>query len=178
MADGWYVALAVETEERLTANSDRGAVGIDLGIKTLATLSDGGIAPALKPHRAQHKRMVRLSRSLARKQKGSANRAKANYSTVGIEDLNVAGMLRNGSLARSIADAGFGEFRRQLDYKAAMTGAQVIVIDRWFPSSKTCSECGAIHEITLRDRVIDCGCGLKMDRDLNAAINIRRSRNE
>jgi len=202
MADGWYVALTVETEERLTANSDRGAVGIDLGIKTLATLSDGGIAPALKPHRAQHKRMVRLSRSLARKQKGSANRAKAktklarlhlrianvrkdalhklttklaaNYSTVGIEDLNVAGMLRNGSLARSIADAGFGEFRRQLDYKAAMTGAQVIVIDRWFPSSKTCSECGAIHEITLRDRVIDCGCGLKMDRDLNAAINIRR----
>ncbi|MFP3644449.1 RNA-guided endonuclease InsQ/TnpB family protein, partial [Paraburkholderia sp. SIMBA_054] len=97
-----------------------------------------------------------------------------NYSTIGIEDLNVSGMLRNGSLARSIADAGFSEFRRQLEYKAAMTGAQVIVIDRFYPSSKTCSGCGTIHEITLRDRVLSCSCGLKMNHDLNAAINIRR----
>ncbi|TDY48257.1 putative transposase [Paraburkholderia rhizosphaerae] len=77
MADGWYVALSVETEERLRAVEDRGAVGVDLGIKTLATFSDGGGAPAQKPHRAEHKRMARLSRSLSRKQKGSANRAKA-----------------------------------------------------------------------------------------------------
>jgi putative transposase len=202
MADGWYVALAVETEDRLTAKQDRGAVGVDLGVTTLATFSDGTTEPALKPHRAEHKRIVRLSRSLARKKKGSANRAKAkaklarlhlrianvrkdalhkltttlatNYPTIGIEDLNVSGMLRNGSLARSIADAGFSEFRRQLEYKAAMTGAQVIVIDRFYPSSKTCSGCGTIHEITLRDRVLSCGCGLKMNRDLNAAINIRR----
>ncbi|MFL9932410.1 RNA-guided endonuclease TnpB family protein [Paraburkholderia sp. RL18-103-BIB-C] len=201
-ADGWYVALAVETEERLKAAEDRGAVGVDLGIKTLATFSNGSGAPALKPHHAEHKRIVRLSRSLSRKQKGSANRAKAktklarlhlsianvrkdalhkltttlatNYSTIGIEDLNVSGMLKNGKLARAIADAGFFEFRRQLEYKAAMTGAQVIVIDRFYPSSKTCSGCGAIHAITLSDRVIECGCGLKMDRDLNAAINIRR----
>ena len=202
MADGWYVALAVETEDRLTAKQDRGAVGVDLGVTTLATFSDGTTEPALKPHRAEHKRIVRLSRSLARKRKGSANRAKAkaklarlhlrianvrkdalhkltttlatNYSTIGIEDLNVSGMLRNGSLARSIADAGFSEFRRQLEYKAVMTGAQVIVIDRFYPSSKTCSGCGTIHEITLRDRVLSCDCGLKMNRDLNAAINIRR----
>jgi putative transposase len=202
MADGWYVALAVETEDGLAAKQNGGAVGVDLGVKKLATLCDGNSVPALEPHRAEHKRLVRLSRSLARKQKGSANRNKAkaklarlhlrianvrkdalhklttklatNYSTIGVEDLNVAGMLRNGSLARSIADAGFGEFRRQLEYKAAMTGAQVIVIDRWFPSSKTCSGCGTIHEITLRDRVMDCSCGLKMDRDFNAAINIRR----
>jgi putative transposase len=210
MADGWYVSLAVDTEYRLTADEDGGAVGVDLGVKVLATLAGGHVGealknsavPALKPHRAEHNRMVRLSRSLARKQKGSANRNKAKaklarlhlrianvrkdalhkltttlatkYSTIGIEDLNVAGMLRNGSLARSIADAGFGEFRRQLEYKAAMTGAQVIVIDRFYPSSKTCSSCGMIHAITLSDRVMDCACGLKMDRDLNAAINIRR----
>jgi putative transposase len=202
MADGWYVALSVETEERLKSAEDRGAVGVDLGIKALATFSDGGGAPALKPHRAEHKRIVRLSRSLSRKQKGSTNRAKAkaklarlhlrianvrkdamhklttnlatNYSTIGIEDLNVSGMLKNAKLARAIADAGFFEFRRQLEYKAAMTGAQVIVVDRFYPSSKTCSACGAIHAITLGGRVIECGCGLKMDRDLNAAINIRR----
>jgi putative transposase len=202
MADGWYVSLSVETEDRLHAQADGGAVGVDLGVKTLATFSDGTVAPALKPHRAEHKRMVRLSRSLARKQKGSANRGKAkaklarlhlrianvrkdalhklttklatNYSTIGIEDLNVAGMLRNGSLARSIADAGFSEFRRQLEYKAAMTGAQVIAIDRFYPSSKACSGCAMIHAITLRDRVMSCSCGLTMDRDLNAAVNIRR----
>jgi putative transposase len=202
MGDGWYVSLQVETEQVLKAVEDRGAVGVDLGINTLATFSDGGVAHAIKPHRAAHKRIVRLSRSLSRKRKGSANRAKAkarlarlhlrvanvrkdglhkltttlatNYSTIGIEDLNVSGMLKNGKLARAIADAGFFEFRRQLKYKAAMTGAQVIVIDRFYPSSKTCSACGAIHAITLADRVIECDFGLKMDRDLNAAINIRR----
>src|SRR5258708_14581643 len=156
MADGWYVLVSVETEGSVHAKADGGAVGVDLGVKTLATFSDGTIAPALKPHRAEHKRMVRLSRSLARKQKRSANRGKAkaklarlhlrianvrkdalhklttklatNYSTIGIEDLNVAGMLRNGSLARSIADAGFTQFPLQLHSHAAMTGPPVLPI--------------------------------------------------
>jgi putative transposase len=201
-ADGWYVALLVDTEQRLQAVCDRGAVGVDLGIATLATLSSGDCAPALKPHRAARQRVVRRARSVRRTTKGSANRGKAKaklarlhlrianvrkdalhklttrlaseFSTIGIEDLNVKGMVKNRRLARSISDSGFGEFRRMLEYKAAMTGAQVVVVDRFFPSSKTCSECGTIHDMPLGNRRMQCECGNDMDRDLNAAINIRR----
>lgn len=80
----------------------------------------------------------------------------------------------NRCLARSIADAGFAEFRRQLEYKSAMTGARVVVIDRFFPSSKTCHSCGTIHDMKLSERTMVCECGHEMDRDLNAAMNIRR----
>jgi len=173
MADGWYVAVLVDTTDCLSGPLHRGTVGVDLGIKEFATLSTGEIIPALKPHRAAHQRLVRLSRSLSRKQKGSSNRAKAKtklaklhqrignirtnalhklttklateFDTIAIEDLSVSGMLRNRHLARSIADAGFSEFRRQLEYKAVMTGAHVHVVDRFFPSSKTCHSCGTIH---------------------------------
>jgi putative transposase len=201
MADGWYVAILVETDQGLRATCDLGVVGVDLGITVLATLSDGRHAPAVKAHKAQMHRIRRLSRSLSRKKKGSANRAKAKtklarlhqrivnvrtdamhklthrlateYSTIGIEDLNVSGMLRNRSLARSVADAGFSEFRRQLEYKAAMTGAHVHVVDRFYPSSKTCSACGVIHAMKLSERTMDCDCGNVMDRDLNAAMNLK-----
>lgn len=200
-AGGWYVAILVETNDCLSGSLRRGVVGVDLGIKSLATLSTGEVIPALKPHRAAHSRLVRLSRCLSRKKKGSRNRAKAKaklarlhqrianvrtdalhklthklateFDTVAIEDLNVRGMLRNHSLARSIADSGFAEFRRQLEYKAAMTGAKVFVVDRFFPSSKTCSICGTIHEMKLSDRVMVCGCGNVVNRDLNAATNLR-----
>lgn len=201
MADGWYVTLLVDTTDYLSGELGGGVVGVDLGIKEFATLSDGTVVPALKPHRAAHQRLVRLSRSLSRKEKGSANRAKAKaklarlhqrianvrtdalhkltsklateFDTIAIEDLNVRGMLANHCLARSIADAGFAEFRRQLEYKAAMTGASVFVVDRFFPSSKTCSACGTIHDMRLSDRVMVCDCGHVMDRDLNAAMNLR-----
>lgn len=201
-ADGWHVALLVDTEDRLHAVADRGAVGVDLGVATLATLSTGETVAALKPHRAAHRRLVRLSRSLSRKKKGSANRTRAKaklarlhlrianvrkdalhklttklateFSAIGIEDLNVRGMLRNRSLARSIADSGFAEFRRQLEYKAAMTGAQVRVVDRFFPSSRACSACGTIQDMPLSSRRMQCECGCDLDRDLNAALNIRR----
>ena len=201
MADGWYVAILVDTSDCLSGPLDHGAVGVDLGIKELATLSDGTVFPSLKPHRAAHRRLVRLSRSLSRKQKGSANRAKAKtklaklhkriadirvdalhklthrlateFDTIAIEDLNVKGMVRNSHLARSVSDAGFGEFRRQLEYKAAMTGTSVFIVDRFYPSSKTCSTCGEIHEMKLSNRVMVCGCGNVMDRDLNAAINLK-----
>ena len=144
---------------------------------------------------------MRLSRSLSRKKKGSSNRAKAKtklaklhkriadirgdalhklthrlateFDTIAIEDLNVKGMVRNSHLARSVSDAGFGEFRRQLEYKAAMTGASVFIVDRFYPSSKTCSTCGEIHDLKLSNRVMVCGCGNVMDRDLNAAINLK-----
>ena len=93
-----------------------------------------------------------------------------------IEDLNAAGMLRNRKLARHISDAGFGELRRQLEYKAAWYGTEVVIADRWFASSKTCSGCGVVRaDLTLADRVYECApCGLVIDRDLNAAINLAR----
>lgn len=96
------------------------------------------------------------------------------YSVVCIEDLNVAGMVKNRRLARSVSDASLGEFRRQLEYKTARTGATLHVIDRWYPSSKTCSRCGRVKaKLSLAERVYTCdGCGLVMDRDLNAAVNI------
>jgi putative transposase len=98
------------------------------------------------------------------------------YTSVTIEDLNVAGMLQLRSLARHVSDAAFGQFRRQLEYKVAWYGTPVVVAGRWFPSSKTCSACGAVNaDLTLADRVYDCGhCGLVIDRDPNAAVNLAR----
>ena len=97
------------------------------------------------------------------------------YSAVCIEDLNVAGMVKNRCLARSVSDAALGEFRRQLEYKTARTGAVLRVVDRWFPSSKTCSNCGVVKaKLSLSERTFNCdSCGASMDRDLNAAINIK-----
>ena len=179
-------------------------IGVDLGITALAAFSDG--SPKLeapKPLRRYLKTLRRLSRALARKKLGSRNRAKAKtklarlhlrisnirsdtlhklttnlirYRTIVIEDLNVAGMLANRRLSRAIADVGFYEFRRQLEYKAAMHGSDVVVADRWFPSSKICSTCGARNEtLTLAERNWSCrSCGLFHDRDANAAINLAR----
>jgi putative transposase len=99
-----------------------------------------------------------------------------SYASVTIEDLNAAGMLQLRSLARHVSDASFGEFRRQLEYKTDWYGTELVVADRWFPSSKTCSGCGRIDpDLTLADRTYACsGCGLVIDRDLNAAINLAR----
>ncbi|MBU3067197.1 transposase [Nocardia sp. NEAU-G5] len=145
----------------------------------------------------------RLAKSLSRKQKGSTNRTQAaarlrrhhhhvanarchflhqvsnglvkTHDRLVIEDLNVAGMLRNHYLARAISDAGWAEFARQLRYKQAWRGGELAVADRWFPSSKLCSACGAVDDqLTLADRVYMCGCGLHIDRDLNAAVNLAR----
>ncbi|MGI5515881.1 RNA-guided endonuclease TnpB family protein [Streptomyces sp. CA-106131] len=98
----------------------------------------------------------------------------AEYGTVVVEDLNVAGMLRNRHLARHIADAGFGEIRRQLTYKTRRDGCRIVAADRWFPSSKTCSGCGAVKaKLPLHVRTYQCDvCGLVLDRDENAARNL------
>lgn len=97
-----------------------------------------------------------------------------NHSQIGIEDLNVSGMLANHKLAKAISDMGFYEFRRQLEYKCQLYGSELVVIERWFPSSKTCSSCGTKKEtLSLAQRVFKCEhCGLEIDRDLNAAINL------
>ena len=206
VADRWFVSIAVDTPDRshLPQAENQGAVGVDLGVSALATLSTGEPPiPGPKPHKALLGRLRRLSRSLSRKVKGSANCRKAKaklarlhasiaavrsdalhklttdltrrFHTIGIEDLNVRGMVRNRHLARSIADMGFFEFRRQLEYKAAMRGGQVVVADRFYPSSKTCSACGKkLDKLPLSVREWACpSCGVVHDRDVNAAINLK-----
>lgn len=201
-AGHWYASLTVEREPTVTA-APRGVVGVDLGVKHLATLSDGTVIPNPRALGTRLRALRKAQQALSRKVKGSVRREKAkehvaklharvadvradalnrattmiasNYSVVCIEDLNVAGMVKNRSLARSVSDAAFGEFRRQLEYKTARSGAALRVVDRWFPSSKTCSNCGVVKaKLSLSERVFDCDdCGLSLDRDLNAAINIR-----
>ena len=203
-AGRWYASLTVEREDREAQQAQQGgAVGVDLGVKNLATLSDGTVIPNPRALNTQLKALRKAQQALSRKTKGSARRRKAQervarlharvadvradainkattmiartYSTVCIEDLNVAGMVKNRRLARSVSDASLGEFRRQLEYKTARTGAALRVIDRWYPSSKTCSACGAVKaKLSLSERVFHCdACGLSIDRDLNAAINIK-----
>ena len=183
---------------------NQGVVGVDLGVSAFATLSTGEPpVPGPKPYKALLKRQQRLSRRLSRKEKGSANRRKAKaklarlharirnirqdaqhklttdltrrFHTIGIEDLNVKGLLRNRHLARSVADMSFHEFRWQLDYKAAMRGGVVVVVDRWFASSKTCSQCSHKRDsLPLPVREWVCAeCGRTHDRDRNAAINLK-----
>ena len=202
-AGRWYAALTVERDDKPVTKPPRGgAVGVDLGVKTLATLSDGTVIENPRPLKKTERRLKRAQKALSRKAMGSKRRAKARakvarlhvrvanqrgdaihkattwltqtYSEISVEDLNVAGMVKNHHLAKAIMDASFGEFRRQLEYKTARTGARLHVVDRWFASSKTCSNCGRVKaKLSLSERVFHCdGCGLVMDRDLNAAINI------
>jgi putative transposase len=206
VADKWLVSITVEIPDNshLPQAKNQGVVGVDLGVSALAPLSTGESIPGPKPHKALLGRLQRLSRSLSRKLKGSANRKKAKeklarlhakisnirkdalhqlttrltrrFHTIGIEDLNVQGMVKNRCLARSIADMGFFEFRRQLHYKAAMRGGQVVVADRWFASSKTCSACGhKLDILPLSARQWTCPeCGAHHDRDVNAAMNLKQ----
>jgi putative transposase len=179
-------------------------IGVDLGIKTLATLSDGTVIPNPRHLRSRLKTIKRLHRAVTRKQNGSQNRKKAVHtlgkqyrrvanqrantthqvttrlaktkSVIVIEDLNVAGMLKNHHLAQAISDVGFAAFRRQLTYKAAWYGSRVVVVSRWEPSSKTCSGCGWVDDdLRLADRLFHCAiCALILDRDLNAATNLAK----
>ena len=202
-AGRWYAALTVERDTPVAVCAPKGgAVGIDLGVKTLATLSDGTVIDNPHTLKTSERRLKRAQKALSRKAMGSKRRAKARakvarlhahvanqrqdamhkattwlastFSEICIEDLNTAGMVRNHRLAKAIMDASFGEFRRQLEYKTARTGAALRVIDRWYPSSKTCSACGTVKaKLSLCERVYRCdACGLSMDRDLNAAVNI------
>ena len=202
-AGRWYASLTVERDDKPVMNPPKGgAVGVDLGVKTLATLSDGTIIENPRYLKKSERKLKKAQRALSRKIKGSNRRAKAKakvarihahvanqrldglhkfttwlsrkYSDISIEDLHVAGMVKNHRLAKSIADAAFGEFRRQLEYKTARTGARLHVVDRWYRSSKTCSGCGSVKaKLSLSERTYRCdSCGLAMDRDLNAAINI------
>lgn len=204
VADRWFVSITVDTQNDLPLPKaeNQGAVGVDLGVSVLATLSTGESIVGPKAHKALLCRLQRLSRSLSRKVKGSENRKKAKvklarlharisnirrdalhqltsdltrrFHTIGIEDLNVKGMVKNRRLSRAVSDMGFFEFRRQLNYKAAQRGGVVVVADRWYPSSKTCSACGhRLETLPLAVREWICPvCGVNHDRDVNAAINL------
>jgi len=196
----WYASVNVEVESPKYSYPQE-SVGVDLGIKTLAVLSDGTQFENQKLLRSELRKLKRLNQELSRRQKGSgrwlrtkkklarlhrriANRRLdyqhkmtteivSTYRVVGVEDLNVAGMLRNHKLALSIADAGFGEIQRQMAYKAEWYGGNLVEIDRFFPSSKLCRFCGCINaDLKLSDRTWTCDCGAVLDRDHNAACNI------
>jgi putative transposase len=202
-ADKFFAAVLVETQD-YEAVDGSGTVGVDFGVKALATLSTGEALPANQKLRANLRRLQRRSRNLSRKQRGSRRRAKAKlavaklykrvadqrvavlhevsdmltrrFAVIVIEDLAVKNMVKNHSLARAIMDAGFGTLRRMIEYKAALRGASVILAPQFYPSSKTCSSCGVIKEtLSLSERVFRCGtCGHEVDRDLNAAVNLLR----
>jgi putative transposase len=196
-AGRWHISILVETAVE-TLPTTGTAVGIDAGITSLVTLSTGEKIANPKHEKRDRQRLALAKRRLARKQKGSANRAKARLrvarvyaritdrrcdalhklstriirenQTVVIEDLTVRNMVRNHSLARAISDVAWSELRRQLEYKADWYGRTVVTVDRFYPSSKTCSTCGAITTtLPLAVREWVCRCGARHDRDVNAA---------
>ena len=199
-AGRYFVSFNVEVKLE-TLSSTGKTIGVDLGLKHLATLSTGEKIVAPKKYAGRLKYLKRQQRALARKQTGSKRREKQrlrvakahakvaqarnyeihqlttrlvrDYDVIAIEDLNVKGMSR-GFLSRSMLDAAFGEFTRQLTYKAAWYGKQLVKVDRYFPSSKLCSACGhKLQELKLSVRSWRCSeCGALHDRDENAAINI------
>jgi putative transposase len=198
----WYVTFALDTGAPGHLEQAGHAVGIDLGVKDFAVTSDGDKIANPRHLDRRARNLARYQRRLARCRKGSANRAKAaakvarahrkvrnarqdflhrastrlvrSADTLVIEDLNVSGLVRNRRLARAIADCGWGEFRRQLAYKCERAGRNLVVIDRWYPSSKTCSACGLVlAELSLGTRHWTCpSCRTRHDRDINAAKNI------
>jgi len=199
----WYVSVLVEEDIEIPENNGE-TVGIDMGVRNLITVSDGTVFENPKAlNRYEHK-LKRLQRSLSRKHKGSNNYRKTllklqktykrisnirkdaihkattwlarTKSAIVIEDLNINGMVKNHNLAKSIYDANFGEIKRQLEYKTKWYGSKLIIADRTYPSSKTCSQCGYVkHDLKLSDRTYKCPeCGLVIDRDLNAAINLKK----
>jgi len=202
-ADRWFVSFCVERHMPVPVPIVGPIVGIDLGLKSFAVLSDGTSFLAPKPLARNLKLLKRRSRQHSKKKKGSANRKKSalclarlhrrirnvrqdslhklttnlakTKSEIVIEDLCVKGMIRNGKLSRAIADVGWGEFRRQLDYKTKWYGSTLTVAPRNFPSTQLCSTCGGRNssKLTLADRSWTCeSCGTSHDRDLNAAKNL------
>lgn len=200
----YFLSILVEmedTELKKFEHTDK-QVGIDLGVKDFVITSDGEVFENKHFFKKEEKKLKRLQRQLSRKVKGSNNREKQrvkiaklfermtskketyihyvvnkllqSYDTIFMEDLNVQGMLRNHSLAKAISEVGFYKFKEILSNKALVNDKQVVFVDRFYPSSKTCSKCGYKKEdLKLSDRKWTCpNCGAKHDRDINAAVNI------
>ncbi|HET8841589.1 MAG TPA: IS200/IS605 family element RNA-guided endonuclease TnpB [Ktedonobacteraceae bacterium] len=200
-AGRYFVSILVEEEIEHLEPVER-AVGIDVGLKSFVVLSTGESIANPRYYARSEKQLARAQRELAKKRKGSKNRKKARLKvarlhakiadqrrdyqhqlstklisenqTVCVETLMVKNLLKNRKLAKAIADVGWSEFLRQLEYKAKWYDRQFIKIDRWYPSSKTCSACGSVLEtLTLGVREWICeACGVCHDRDVNAAFNI------
>ncbi|KAK1183163.1 RNA-guided endonuclease TnpB family protein [Streptomyces sp. NBS 14/10] len=202
-AGRWYVSLLCEDPAVKPLTATDTAVGVDAGLGHLLTLSTGGKITNPRHERRDRARLAKAQRELSRKAKGDgANRASARRKvarihariadrrrdnlhklttrlvrenqTIVIEDLTVRNLLKNGHLARAISDAAWSEFRSMLEYKAQWYGREVIAVDRWFPSSKLCSNCGTLqHKMPLHIRTWTCECGITHDRDVNAAQNLK-----
>ena len=199
-AGRWFVSLLCE-DLIAPAAARANAVGIDAGITSLVTLSTGEKVTNPRHERRDRDKLAKAQRKLSRKAKGSANREKARRrvakvhariadrrrdflhklttrlvrenQTVVIEDLTVRNLLKNHKLARAISDAAWTELRSMLEYKCAWYGRELVVIDRWFPSSKLCGNCGTVAaKMPLNVREWRCDCGTVHDRDVNAAKNI------
>ncbi|MTJ12125.1 IS200/IS605 family element transposase accessory protein TnpB [Anabaena sp. UHCC 0187] len=202
-ADRWFISWKIELETNETPKKQE-FVGVDLGINHLAILSTGEIFDGAKSYKRYESKLARMQYLNRHKQVGSNNYRKAqiqiarlhqkianirkdtlhkittyiskNHAVIGIEDLNVSGMLANGKLSKAIADMGFYEFRRQLEYKTQLYGSKLVIVDRFYPSSKTCSSCGEKKSsLSLSQRVFTCEiCGFECDRDVNSAINLEK----
>ncbi|EXU62594.1 transposase [Streptomyces sp. PRh5] len=199
-AGRWFVSMLVE-DIIVPAPASSAAVGLDAGITSLVTLSTGEKIVNPRHERRDRARLAKAQRELSRKAKGSANREKARRKvarvharitdrrrdflhklstrlvrenqTVVIEDLTVRNLLKNGRLARAISDAAWTDLRMMLEYKCAWYGRELVMVDRWFPSSKLCGVCGMVREkLPLNVREWTCDCGAVHDRDVNAARNI------
>ena len=204
VADKWYISIAVEVRRDLTLPKTGKFVGVDLGVKDIAITSDGcKFANPRWIHKSE-KKLKRLNRELSRRNRASKRRERTrlrlarqhdrvanqrkdwlhkittylvrNYDVIALEDLNVRGMVKNHNLAKAITNVSFGEFNRQIEYKSQMYGKQIYRVDRFFPSSKTCSNCGCVQEkMPLHVREWTCpDCGAHHDRDINAATNLLR----
>ena len=199
----YFVSVLVDTEINHKAKTGK-SVGIDLGLKSFATLSDDIVIDNIKFFREKQSEIAKMQRHLSRKIKGSNRYRKNklriarihnkiankrayflhnvttmlinNYDIICIEDLNVSGMLSNHKLSKAISDTSFYQFRSMLEYKCKWYEKELAIIDRFYPSSKTCSNCGWKNDnLTLSDRIFRCdNCHTQIDRDLNAAINIKR----
>ncbi|HEY1003461.1 MAG TPA: RNA-guided endonuclease TnpB family protein [Streptosporangiaceae bacterium] len=201
-AGRWFVTFHVDVAHPVPLPARSESVGVDVGLTNFAVFSTGEKVAHPRDWERHEKRLKRYQRRLARCQRGSANRAKTRvkvartharigdarrdflhkittdlvrrFDVIVVEDLNVSGMVRNRSLARAISCTGWAEFRDMLDYKAQRYRRQVIAVDRWYPSSKTCSACGhLLAALSLGTRRWTCpSCGARHDRDINAAKNI------
>ncbi len=200
--DKWHCSVLCEYTIPDKAKKCDNVVGCDVGLKEFVTLSDGTIISNPKHTKKHENKLAKEQRKLSKKQKGSKNRFKQrlkvrkiqnkirdtrkdflhktsnsiakNYDGIFVEDLNIKGMMKNHCLAKSIGDVSWSEFNRQLEYKCKWSFKYYLKIGRFEPTSKTCSNCGCVQEMPLSKRIFDCpDCGISIDRDLNASLNIR-----
>ena len=201
-AGRWFVTIHVDQPDPAPLPATGQAAGMDVGLTDFAVLSTGEKISHPKNWERHQRRLKRYQRRLARCRKGSTNRAKARlkvarvhaqiadarrdflhkastslirrFDVIAMEDLGISGMVRNRRLARAISCTGWGEHRRMLEYKAERYGRTIVTVDRWYPSSKTCSVCGhLLASLGLGTRYWTCPvCGSRHDRDINAAKNI------